>query len=877
MKQFKVLNKHSQGVHTPIKALMLAMSMVQVGTAIAADQVVDCSDTSCPAQPEVLQGNYDNLTIATKSHFNGLTGKVLAVEIQDGSAVQVANNTIVGELGLAQLNIKNASLTTKNMTLGKDFSANPASVYFSSGDVHVEGQDASLVVEDTLKIGSYGLGSLSITNNATLMAKAVYVGGLDYSEGGVGPQYIGTTNMRDNNLLLDTDYSFAYPYSLSGRNAELSITNGGVVITDEISRKTSELPQSNIYKVEALPKFLVNIDGGTIRTNQSTTLFHGFSEHDTVTVGTQGMVIDTHGHDVDIFENVTMVGDAGTYDVGMAKGGLVKTGAGTLTVSSTSLNENLAKQKQKLAGDIVVEQGALNIHGDYKLNNQTLHLGLNSLDNYGQFQVSGQLELSNSTLNLRASEIVRGLLSTDSTEQTWDNLVTAGELVGEFDNYQLVDNQGNNLNHSVHIDLKSAVNHIGITAKMKNAVNANTTTNTTTQSLQFSHAVNQRASVNDNLRGVARVLDQSMTDTTQGVGKVLDTLMSVNNDLRDNDSKKAELVQQLQSDIQSQAPQIVQQQANLATSSIAERVFQSRQDTAQGSDSDEMHSLFKRSQNINHQVWLQGIGKEHKTEIEHQSGYKGHSYGAVIGADGLVSDDFRMGVAVAYTDSDIDTLNRAQNLQADVVQGYLYGDYAVDDQVHLNGFVGYGRAKVNTKRDFDLENLVNGQATAQYDSDITQAGIGVDYRIGSLQRHISPYVQLNYTRIENDAYQEKVTDSTGRLSALGQNVSANAFDQLRATVGVHFAQPLGNQVQMIGQLAGHAEQGDDIQINTAFNGSPHLNFTQTAEEQDKYSASVGLGLRFQPTASTEISGQYHGELSKHTENHGGALMFKWKF
>lgn len=509
-------------------------------------------------------------------------------------------------------------------------------------------------------------------------------------------------------------------------------------------------------------------------------------------------------------------------------------------------------------GDFIMQKG------------DEIRIRLENQNTYGRLNISGQANFTDGHLSVQASDLVHTLVKTQSAD--WKNVITTNGRLGEFDRFDVVDGQGQSIESPITPVYDG--NNVHLTAKASGNTGGNAGgNNTNTNDGVFAHAV-QNTHKTAGL-GVASVLDKAVTSPNSSLGKTLVALQTV---AKLDDEQLSQITENLEPAINAQAPTVINEQHNLATTAVTDRIFTTRADITQGSDAGG-RSLFKRSDNLSNSVWLQAVGQKHKAdERDGFAGFDGNSHGFVVGTDGMASDDLRLGVALGHSNSDIDSAGTSvrQNLQTKLTQAYVYGDYGLDDDTSINGFVGYGRANIETERDINVANILTGKAKADYDAKITQLGIGVDHRIGTINDHISPFAQLRYTRLTSDGYKESVS-GTDSINNFGVSVSKESENIVRATAGVHFAKPINHNTQLIGSVAGHLENDHRPTISASFNGLSDVSFNQTAQKNDKFSGSLGLGVRHQLSANTEILGQYQGEFSKNTSTNGGTVAIKWKF
>lgn len=731
------------------------------------------------------------------------------LKVATDGKLNVANYLIIGDGGNGRLDMTSAStVTAKDVSLGNEANA--------AGHIIVSDGNAKLTATNSMTIGDEGEGILEINHGGTVETGVLILG---KNSGSIG----------------DLDMS--------------TVVDRSVLKTGNIERGAGEayvsINHSNIVATRDESNFFANFNDNTNVSGISIT---------------NGLEFNTNGHNVTINPNAVMRGNAGRTNI-VTGGGFEKTGQGTLTISENTI--------RNVSGDIAVSEGTLQINGNHRFaNGDTLYIGAHSPTDYGKFHVSGNLDVSQGKLSVYAADLVRTMLATPGHNLTFNDMVKAGNLTGQFTTVNVVDDSGTPLTTSL------------VPQYNGNAVNLTTNPSSPPPPPPPAHSSGafQSAATNAHnmtaANGVAQGLDNVMANhSTSPLANIVNGLQSIGT--LTTDAQRAQFAGELQPVINAQTPQIIHNQYNLATGVVSDRLFQTRANITQGSDNGEDYRLFKPNSDLTNSVWIQATGQKHDANSRNGfAGFDGHSSGVVIGADGLMGENLRLGAALAYSHSDIDskgTANR-QNLDTQMVQGYLYSDYGINDATHVNGFVGFGRANIDSTRTIGM--LGGAIASADYNANISQIGIGIDHRIGAAEDHISPFAQLRYTRVAHDAYQENVSGGGG---AAGLTVGKNNDEALRLTAGVHFAKPLGAHTQAIGSVAAHLQNHNSTNINASFNGAPAVGFSETAQETDKFSASLSLGIRHQFSNNTELSAQYQGEYSRNAQTHGGSVMLKYLF
>ena len=272
-------------------------------------------------------------------------------------------------------------------------------------------------------------------------------------------------------------------------------------------------------------------------------------------------------------------------------------------------------------------------------------------------------------------------------------------------------------------------------------------------------------------------------------------------------------------------------------------------------------------------VWAQIIGNDRSHDGDNGiTGYESKGYGAIVGIDTPVSNALNLGVAVSYIESDADTEQSylEHELEAKSWQVLGYGRYAINDATQMNFHAGAGSSDVEGERHIQV--LTTNTASSDYSVDTLQAGLGVDYRIGTDLRNISPFAQVNYAQAKSDRYRE-----TG-AGVYNLEVEENTYKSLRWTAGLNLSQALTPTLALTGQLAAAVENGDRrSDITASFVGTPDDEFTTIGQEIGQEIGIAGIGLSYAPTANLKISAGYRGEWRDNYEDQGATIALQTTF
>jgi len=826
---------------------------------------------------EVLVGaeTLGNLNLTEKSSLTanqmrigyneGSVGEV----VLDKSTISIGNNGLaVGLLGTGTLDVKNGGSVSVNslMTVG-DATTGVGTVNLDGGSNFF----ASSIDSERLVIGGEGKGNVNINNTYDVDDGAWSIG-MEISEDTI----IGDTTTGIGELNIDSALVDAGNLIVGNEGSgTLRVVNNGFLAVDNISRGVDST-LSDVY--------FDNADL-TIGNDQSN-LFANFTDKQPIQIGSNGLIFDVIDNDVTINPDAVLMGNVGAVDFEAVKGGFAKVGTGTLTMSANS---------KQWTGETLITEGILKLNGDYTMaTNDTLGIALDieeegNLESYGQLVINGNADISKGALKVYASEAISGM----SGSNEWKNIVSADSRTGKFvsvsDNSPLVSFYADYSDaNAVHLKMGTApvepeppvvtpeppvvtpeppvvtpeppvvtpeppvvTPEPPVVTPEPPVVTPEppvVTPEPPVVDTTFVESVNTQSQRND--VGIAYVLDKAIQDrVTNGDNVLADSL--INSTINFNQSQLATAANQLQPLFMGATNRIITD-ANYAAS-----------------DTIQEHSQTVPQRNL----WAQLIGNNGSFDAEEGvTGYASEAYGAIVGLDNPINSDLNLGVAFSYIKSDADTDGTSldQELTAKNWQVLGYGNYAVSDATDLNFHAGLGKSDVEGERRMTI--LTDAVAQSDYSVDTLQAGLGVAHRIGTQQRNVTPFAQVDYARAESDSYRE-----TG-AGVYNLNVDENTYESMRWTAGLRLSQALTPAIALTGQLAAAIENGDRrSDVTASFISMPNDKFTTIGQEIGSEIGIAGIGLSYTPTINTKLSVGYRGEWRDNYDSQGANVSLQTTF
>tara|TARA_R110001592_G_scaffold199938_6_gene448640 strand:+ start:5968 stop:8598 length:2631 start_codon:yes stop_codon:yes gene_type:complete len=271
-------------------------------------------------------------------------------------------------------------------------------------------------------------------------------------------------------------------------------------------------------------------------------------------------------------------------------------------------------------------------------------------------------------------------------------------------------------------------------------------------------------------------------------------------------------------------------------------------------------------------VWLMPFGSW--TDLDDRNGVSGFdadTAGVVLGADATISDLTRIGVALAYANTDIDSnSNTAPNsADVDMYQVLGYGSHSLDQTTELTFQAGAGQMKTDSERDILF---LNETAKGDYNSLFATAGVGLA-RTLTLDNKTSftPSVRSDYTWIKDESYTEKG-------SSANLKVDSQSNDQLVFAIDGELSHELMPGTRIAGNLGlGYDALNSQSTINAAFASQPGIGFTTRGQNPSAWRQSAGLGLTHSTASGMDVSLRYDAEDRQGLTSQTASVKARWNF
>ncbi|WGD28864.1 autotransporter domain-containing protein [Ancylobacter sp. WKF20] len=237
--------------------------------------------------------------------------------------------------------------------------------------------------------------------------------------------------------------------------------------------------------------------------------------------------------------------------------------------------------------------------------------------------------------------------------------------------------------------------------------------------------------------------------------------------------------------------------------------------------------------------------------------------GFLIGADTLVGDGWRLGVAGGYSYTDFSISGRNSSGSSDNWHIGLYGGNEWGPLALRTG-LAYTWQDISTNRSVAFTGYTDS-LSADYDAGTVQAFGELGYRIDAAGIAFEPFANLSYVSLHQDGYREE-----GGAAALTGD--SQTMDTTFTTLGVRLAKEIAfgsTAATLRGALGWRHAFGDiDPTVTQAFAGSDAFTVTGAPIAEDAAVVEAGLDVLISATATLGIAytGQYGDGVSENGFN-----------
>ncbi|WP_314385616.1 autotransporter domain-containing protein [Pseudomonas brenneri] len=273
-------------------------------------------------------------------------------------------------------------------------------------------------------------------------------------------------------------------------------------------------------------------------------------------------------------------------------------------------------------------------------------------------------------------------------------------------------------------------------------------------------------------------------------------------------------------------------------------------------------------------LWIKALGAWGKADSRSEyAGYTRSIGGMLLGVDGQLDEQTRVGVMTGYSDSSLN-MGDGTHSSADV-DSYHLGTYAGRElgNWRLSAGGAYSWHRGDVQRDLQYGD-VSGKQKAKLDARSLQVFTEAAYRLNLQALALDPFANLAYVHLDSERFHEK-----GDGAALQRG--GDRRDATLGTLGLRALKTLAlndqQQLELSASLGWqHSLSPVESEEHLAFvAGGPSFAVRSTPLQRD--AALVGLKASLALNAATRINLDYSGQLASREKNQGVGLSLDWQF
>lgn len=190
-------------------------------------------------------------------------------------------------------------------------------------------------------------------------------------------------------------------------------------------------------------------------------------------------------------------------------------------------------------------------------------------------------------------------------------------------------------------------------------------------------------------------------------------------------------------------------------------------------------------------VFVNGnYGRGDRDATLRQSGFDFDSYGVTAGVDYRFTDQFVLGAAFGYGNTDAEINAQGGALDTNAYSISVYGSYYPTQAFYIDAIVSGGINDHEQARSIRYgvassggRTLVDQTATAEFDSDQISASLGSGYNFSQNGWTFGPYGRLGYVDVDVDGFRENISNPTAAGSGLALEIDEQGFTSFTLAVG----------------------------------------------------------------------------------------------
>ncbi|RYG58602.1 MAG: autotransporter outer membrane beta-barrel domain-containing protein [Alphaproteobacteria bacterium] len=271
-------------------------------------------------------------------------------------------------------------------------------------------------------------------------------------------------------------------------------------------------------------------------------------------------------------------------------------------------------------------------------------------------------------------------------------------------------------------------------------------------------------------------------------------------------------------------------------------------------------------------VWVKPFGSWSRQGASNGlSGFSTNTRGLVAGIDALPQDDLRLGMAIAYADTNVKGSDSRHRVDVRGMNAIAYGSYDLGKATEANFEAGLGINSNDSSRRIQVGGL-DRTATGDYTSWSVNAGAGVGHVLKMTDAiQFIPSARLDYMRLHNNSYTE---DGAG---ALNLGVNRQTSNQLIPAVDAKFQYaPHPKLAVSVHAGVGYDVLDEDAVVTSNFAGGGGA-FQAQGITNSPWVTRSGIGADYKIDDRIDLSLRYDREDRTKFDNQTVSLKATLKF
>lgn len=253
------------------------------------------------------------------------------------------------------------------------------------------------------------------------------------------------------------------------------------------------------------------------------------------------------------------------------------------------------------------------------------------------------------------------------------------------------------------------------------------------------------------------------------------------------------------------------------------------------------------------------------------SGFSGRSQGLAFGADANVGTDTHLGVAFAYSGTDVDSNDKRSSADIETYQLTGYGRYALTDFTEVDVQVGLGLSETDGQRTIAfLDDMPT--ARSQYDSMSFHLGGGIGHMIelGSAAQFV-PSLHIDYMRLDSESYTE------AGAGALNLDAESSELEALEFGVSGKLRYRINSEASLVASFgAVYDAFNEQPKVTSRFVGGGEA-FVTSGLDASPWTGHLGLSLPITLDDQAHVALRYDVEARRDYSNQTVSMKVGWSF